>query len=185
MDKWNWAYVNLTAPQPYGDTITYRLGARWLGDCEVVEDWGCGAGWFKEFCKNTYIGIDGSDTPYLTKKEDLVNYRSNADGIFMRHILEHNHEWRTILRNAIESFQKRMCLILFTPLVETTKIIAINPKYGDVPDIAFAMDDLVQIFEEYGLQHKYETISTQTQYRTETIIYLEKPTSRDESFLTS
>ena len=174
MDKWNGAYRNLKAPEPYGDTITYRLGARWLADCEIVEDWGCGAGWFKQFCKPIYIGIDGSDTPYLNKKADMVNYRSSVDGIFMRHVLEHNHEWETILRNALESFQKRMCLILFTPLRETTTVIATNPGYGNVPDISFSIKELTSIFDEYGLKYTFETFQTETQYKTETIIYLEK-----------
>jgi hypothetical protein len=63
MDKWNNSYSKLRVPEPYGDTVTYRLGADWLRECNVVEDWGCGAGWFKQFCKApTYIGIDGSNT---------------------------------------------------------------------------------------------------------------------------
>jgi hypothetical protein len=72
MDKWNNSYSKLRVPEPYGDTVTYRLGADWLRECNVVEDWGCGAGWFKQFCKApTYIGIDGSNTPFLTKKAIL------------------------------------------------------------------------------------------------------------------
>jgi hypothetical protein len=174
MDKWNSSYKNLNKPEPYGDTITYRLGARWLKDCEVVEDWGCGAGWFKQFCKTIYIGIDGSDTPFANKKADLVHYESSVDGIFMRHILEHNHEWRAVLENALRSFEKRMCLILFTPLTDKTTVIATNPGYGNVPDISFAMSDLEELFSRYNITYTYETFKTETQYKTETIIYLEK-----------
>jgi hypothetical protein len=175
MNKWNAGYEKLKAPEPYGDTVTYRLGAIWLQPCSTVEDWGCGAGWFRQFCTApTYIGIDGSDTPFLTKKADLVSYRSSVEGIFMRHILEHNHDWKAILRNAIQSFSKRMCLILFTPLTETTRVIATNPGYGNVPDISFAIKDLEAIFTEYGLSYRYETFPTETQYGTETILYLEK-----------
>ena len=173
MDKWNAIYKKLTTPEPYGDTITYRLGARWLSTCDIVEDWGCGAGWFKQFCKTIYIGIDGSDTPFANKKVDLVTYRSNVDGIFMRHVLEHNHEWKSILENALQSFQKRMCLILFTPLTETTRVITTNPVYGNVPDISFSLHELETIFRKHQVKYTYETFITETQYKTETIIYLE------------
>ncbi len=175
MDKWNGSYHKLKEREPYGDTITYQYGAIWLTGCETVEDWGCGAGWFETFCKApNYIGIDGSDTPFLTKKADLVLYKSDVDGIFMRHILEHNYEWKTILYNALESFRKRMCLILFTPLVDTTRVIATNPGYGHVPDISFSMRELEDIFKYHGVKYSYETIKSETQYGEETVIYLEK-----------
>lgn len=174
MDKWNTSYKSLTTPEPYGDTITYRLGARWLSSCEVVEDWGCGAGWFKQFCKTIYIGIDGSNTPFANKKVDLVTYHSRVDGIFMRHVLEHNHEWQSILENALRSFEKRMCLILFTPLSDETHVIATNPGYANVPDISFSMNELETIFRKHNVNYTHETFITETQYKTETIIYLER-----------
>jgi hypothetical protein len=174
MNHWNESYKSLQTPAPYGDTITYRLGARWLKDCEIVEDWGCGAGWFKQFCTPIYIGLDGSDTKFANKKVDLKTYRSTSDGIFMRHVLEHNYEWRTILENALDSFQTRMCLILFTPLVPVTRTITTNPGYGNVPDISFALSELEGIFRSHGISFTHETFKTETQYGTETIIYLEK-----------
>jgi hypothetical protein len=175
MNKWNTPYKNLVVPEPYGDTITYRLGSDWLHNCSTVEDWGCGAGWFRRFCKSQYIGIDGSDTPFLTKKVDLINYRSSVEGIFMRHVLEHNYDWKVILENALDSFSKRMCLILFTPLTEKTTVITTNPGYGDVPDISFSMKELESIFEKHNVSYTYETFKTETQYNTETTIYIEKP----------
>ena len=78
-----------------------------LKDCKIIEDWGCGMGWFKQFVKSKYIGLDGSKTPHSDKKVDLTKYKSSVDGIFMRHILEHNFEWEKILRNACQSFTKK------------------------------------------------------------------------------
>lgn len=93
----------------------------------------------------------------------------------MRHVLEHNYDWKVILENALDSFSKRMCLILFTPLTEKTSVITTNPVYGDVPDISFSMKELESIFEKHNVSYTYETFKTETQYNTETIIYFEKP----------
>ena len=62
----------------------------------------------------------------------------------MRHILEHNHDWRLVLENALASFDKKFCLILFTPFSDgQTKVLKENKKYGvDVPDISFAKADI-------------------------------------------
>lgn len=174
MNKWNHTYQNLDAPWAYCDTITYRLGAKWLKDCDAVEDWGCGAGWFKQFCEPIYIGIDGSDTKYANKKVDLTEYRSKVDGIFMRHVLEHNYDWAKILHNALDSFQKKMCLVLFTPLVEKTTVITTCPGYDNIPDISFSMQELEEIFRSHGVKFSYDTYITETGYKTETIIYLER-----------
>jgi len=38
----------------------------------------------------SYIGIDGSNTKYADKIEDLVLYKTKVDAIHMRHVLEHN-----------------------------------------------------------------------------------------------
>jgi hypothetical protein len=107
-DKWNTWYKDLTIDNigsfRYGNTETYNLGYNFLKDCNIIEDWGCGVGGFKKnFINNDlnkYIGIDGSKTPFADIKTDLTQYISNTDGIFMRHILEHNYEWKKILENA-------------------------------------------------------------------------------------
>jgi hypothetical protein len=91
LGKWNKWYTGLQGTLPssfrFADTITYSLGAKFLEDCTIVEDWGVGAGGFKKYRPDA-IGIDGSQTPFADKIVDLVNYRSNVDGIFMRHVLE-------------------------------------------------------------------------------------------------
>lgn len=177
LGKWNRWYYGLRAndPQPYGDTITYQLGADWLQDCAVIEDWGCGKGWFSKFVsKSKYIGIDGSHSPFAEKIVDLVNYQSNVSGIYMRHVIEHNYEWKPILINALESFTERMVLVLFTPLSEETHEIYYNVDPG-VPDISFAENDLLHLFQLTGVSvHHSDTVENHTNYGGETIYYLEK-----------
>lgn len=179
MDKWNGWYANLnenSQPFHYGNTITYEKAADFLYDCAEVEDWGCGGGYFKNFCKTKYIGVDGSNTPFASVKAELETYKSNVDGIMLRHVLEHNYQWKQILENAISSFNKKCCLILFTPLTTVTKEIAHNRHVGvDVPDISFsfkAIDDIIR--ENPTLTYTFETLNTATQYRVETIFYIEK-----------
>jgi len=182
MDKWNASYKNKTkemGAMAYGDTCTYGKGYEFLKTCKKVEDWGCGLGGFKRFIKLEdsieYVGIDGSVTPWADVKADLVNYKSETEGIFMRHIIEHNFEWETLLQNAFRSFSKKMCLILFTPFTEKTKQIAYNLIHGvDVPDLSFSKNDLIKLMEQYGITYRLETYATSTQYGVEHVFYLEK-----------
>jgi hypothetical protein len=182
-DKWNEWYKNLTKNDMgsflYGDTITYTLGYKFLETCDKIEDWGCGVGGFRRFFinenVNKYIGIDGSKTPFADIKVDLKDYTSEVDGIFMRHVLEHNYDWKIILENACKSFKKKMCLILFTPFSSETKEIAHNLKHGvDVPDLSFNKNELISIFENYNIIYELNTIKSNTGYNIEHIFYLTK-----------
>jgi len=181
-DKWNLWYkdlnINTMGSFMYGDTVTYQLGYDFLKSCETVEDWGCGAGGFKRFFNDSttkYIGIDGSKTPFSDIKADLIEYTSNVEGIFMRHILEHNYQWKVVLENACKSFSKKMCLVLFTQFSEETKEIAHNLQHGvDVPDLSFNKDDLVSVFEKYNIKYELVTMQTATGYGVEHIFYLTK-----------
>jgi hypothetical protein len=182
-DKWNKWYNGLTKEDigafRYGDTITYKLGYDFLKTCDTIEDWGCGVGGFKRLFSNEdlhkYTGIDGSKTPIADKKEDLTKYISNVDGIYMRHVLEHNYDWKLILENACKSFNKKMCLVLFTPFSNVSKEIAHNLKHGvDVPDLSFNKDELLSIFEKHNITHELKTIESNTGYRCEHIFYLNK-----------
>jgi hypothetical protein len=176
LNKWNNWYKNIDKnnPQAYGDTITYKKGSEFLKDCKIIEDWGCGMGWFKQFVKSKYIGLDGSKTPHSDKKVDLTNYTSSVDGIFMRHILEHNFEWEKILRNACQSFTTKFILILFTPFSDKTDVIKMNYK-PTVPDLSFRRDDITDILDEYNLNYSIETINnSDTEYNIEYIFYINK-----------
>ena len=157
----------------YGDSVTYNLAAKFMSDVSELEDWGCGTAAFKKFYGGKYIGIDGTNNPFVDKVVDLRNYRSSVDGIMLRHVLEHNYDWKGVLENALLSFKKKLCLVIFTPFVEATHEIAHNGTSGvDVPDIAFNKQELESFFSD--LQWRVETRDTRTQYKIEHIYYIEK-----------
>lgn len=175
--RWESWYAAVTEPEAYGDTVTYRLGADWLADCPLVEDWGCGKGWLRQFVPAArYRGIDGSRSPFADDVVDLATYRSSVPGIFMRHVLEHNYDWRRILRNALASFTDRMALILFSPieLAGVTREIGYDDDPG-VPILSFALPDLATIIdEEPGVRFIWETLETDTAYGLETILRVQR-----------
>jgi hypothetical protein len=158
----------------YGDDTTYKRGIAFLDGYGTIEDWGCGFAHAKTFvAKSQYIGIDGS-SKHADRLADLRDYTSHVDCIFMRHVLEHNVDWRRILDNAVTSFQKRMVLIIFTPLAETTRVIGTNASITSfpVPDISFSRSDLTDCFN--GVRYTEESLATDTQYGIEHMFYLEK-----------
>lgn len=168
--RWNNWYAGMTEPAAYGDTTTYQLGADWLADCALVEDWGCGKGWLSTLIPpNRYRGVDGSATPFAHVTADLAEYQSAVPGVFLRHVLEHDRRWAQILDNAVATAQERLVVILFTPLAETTHEIAWNASLG-VPDIAFRLADVTGRIEAGGMVCETETLPTNTQYGQETIL---------------
>lgn len=170
VDKWN--YNNFNTPVSYGDTTTYKLGAEFLKNCTTVEDWGCGTAFFSTVLDSEvkYIGVDGSQSKFNSLHTDLVKYTSSVDGIFMRHVLEHNHNWEPILKNALASFKSRMVLVLFTPTSDSTHVIANNAN--GVPDIAFNLADIETHLKPF--RYRMEVVKTDTQYGIETIFYIER-----------
>ena len=68
-----------------------------------------------------YWGIDLDPSVSADHTADLATYTSTADGLFMRHVLEHDLRWRSLLRNALASFRRRMVLVLHTPFVRATE----------------------------------------------------------------
>ena len=131
----------------YGAVASYQLAAMFLEDCRDVEDWGCGFGTFRRYCLSPqYIGIDGSESPAADAVVDLSKYTSDVEGILVRHVLEHNPiGWRQIFMNAIESFSKKMVLVIYTPFGDVTR----NVRRQSPADIwvpvamSFRKDDLV------------------------------------------
>lgn len=176
INKWDSMYAGVTERQPYGDSTTYQKGAAFLGILPV-EDWGCGLGWYRNFAQGPYIGLDGSHSKHADAIVDLGTYRSPTDAIFMRHVLEHNHDWRPILKNALASFTKKMVLVLFTPFGDETRVLT-EPEYAPgvkIPDISFARKDIVSEIESAGgITMNEETIRTGTCYGVEHVFYLSK-----------
>jgi hypothetical protein len=165
-----WDYRN-TEQFSYGDDTTYRKGMSFLDGYGTVEDWGCGTAYAKRFLKSSnYLGIDGSKSDFVDKVVDLRSYTSEADCIFMRHILEHNRDWPKILSNAVNSFQKRMVLIIFTPFSDETR--EMDTTGVAVPDISFRKEDVTTFFKHYKCTE--ESLTTDTQYNVEHVFYIEK-----------
>jgi len=125
----------------YGVEESYKVGMDWLSPCSSVEDWGCGPAYSKKYRKGAYFGVDGT-TGYCDLVADLREYRSEKPGIFMRHVLEHNHEWRRILENALASFTERMALIFFTPWQDETCVLSVVPN-TEIPLIGFRKQDIL------------------------------------------
>lgn len=172
LGKWNRWYTDLDEPQSYGSTETYRIGAEFLADCDTIEDWGCGKGFMRTLIDpKRYRGIDGSETRFADIVADLFNYRSKADGVFLRHVLEHDYRWAQILENAAWSARRKLVVVLFTPMSDKTHEIAWNEDPG-VPDLSFCIDDLEAILlDKFDL--KYQQLETKTQYGSETVLLCE------------
>ena len=171
--RWLGFHAGATSEVAYGDVTTYEKGARFL-DGLAVEDWGCGLGWFRRHLRGGYRGIDGSRSRFSDVVADLCSYTSRSEGLFMRHVLEHNQDWQRILRNAVASFTRRMALVIFTPLADYTTVLC-NREYAPglfIPDISFARRDLVREFEPHLVGE--ESLQTATQYGLEHVFYLEK-----------
>jgi hypothetical protein len=170
--KWDELYQNLTEERLWGDDTTYRLAAEYLADADAVEDWGCGSGGFRLFCKTHYIGVDGSATPFADKVVDLCNYTSSADGILLRHVLEHNVEWEKILHNAVNSFKKKLCIILFTPFGRKTRIMTYDAA-ADIVTLSFCKNDIARHFSgcRWSLD---EGIRTESYYKVEHIFFISR-----------
>lgn len=175
LNKWNQWYSNLNNMEAYGDTSSYRLGADFLSDCSEIEDWGCGKGWFRTVIPSTskYVGLDGSHNKFVDKHVDLESYRSSVEGIFMRHVLEHNYGWENVLSNAVQSFSKKMVLVLFTPWSNgETKQIGFTDSVG-VPDLSFAKTDIEKHLEKLNFEY-IELVSPETFYGIEYVYLIKK-----------
>jgi SAM-dependent methyltransferase len=173
-----WDYTSITSRRLYGETITCQLSVDFLDEVGgVIEDWGCGMGGAKDFVqKSEYVGIDFTPSPFTDLVIDLEDYCSKVDCILVRHVLEHNHNWKKILENAVGSFTQRLALILFTPFSDVTRDIA--PEEATVPDYSFKLEDIMSCLK--GLDVKIEELITDTQYGVEYIFYIKRPNMKDK-----
>lgn len=177
-----WSYRYDGHPFAYGSEVSYRIGALLLRDCSTIDDWGCGAQWFREEMRGInqtcqVIGIDGS-AGSCDVIADLATYSptEQPDGLFMRHVLEHNRNWRGILKNALQSFRRRMVLVLFTPFsTETHSLYEYTfPQGGSVPNISFRREDLEAVIHAGGCRPWIAEIeSPRTDNGSETVIVIE------------
>jgi hypothetical protein len=109
-------YAGVTQPQPYGeDDASYMRAGMFLSGPGLVEDWGCGTTYARRYIGAPYRGIDGVPSKFNDAQVDLATYRSKTPKALMRHVLEHNWDWRDVLENFLSSFTDRAVLILFLP----------------------------------------------------------------------
>ena len=106
----------------------------------------------------------------------MAKYRSNSEGIYIRHILEHNDEYKKILDNALMSFTNTLILVLFTPFTDNseTDIISSCKLEGRViPDIAFNKNHIIKIIEEKNCSYELvENIKSKTFYNFENMFII-------------
>jgi len=151
----------------YGVEGSYYRGMEWLKNCDMVEDWGCALCHARKYrdthAKKGYRGIDGT-AGKADVIADLSTYRSLTDGLFMRHVLEHNLDWRIILNNALSSFTKRMSLIMFLQLSECDEAPEQDPS-GPItlqisgPDLREMIAPYVQMeLRVKKAEHKIDTV---------------------------
>jgi hypothetical protein len=117
--RWQWFYDTQPSEGPFAfdpAERVFQIGADWFAGCATIADWGCGGGLLSRFVgADRYVGVDGSTTAAVSVVADLTDYHVHSDGVFMRHVLEHNYRWERILDNALDAFDQRMVLVLFTP----------------------------------------------------------------------
>ena len=181
LNKWDYSGVDSVC---YSDVKqeSYKKSAEFLGD--NVEDWGCGTGWSKRYFK-TYRGIDGSAHENVDEIVDLVNYTSDVDNILLRQVLELNVEWRKILENIKKSFRKKLCIVIFTPFSDTTKIGEVEKVLTskgvetgkDLNLMYFNKEDILNYFPSTEFKVTEEVIKTGQGYNQDWIIYIERITN--------
>jgi hypothetical protein len=182
LGKWDSYYKSWTpgVAGRYGGENSYRRAYGWLEDCEVIEDWGCGRGYFQSLCKpGQCVGLDCSCSPWADLQVDLVTYRTKVDGIHMRGVLEHNVDWRMILENALASFQKRMVLTFWTPWSEGETKLIMTDKENDTPVYSFNQGEILGILTAAGVQWKppERLDDPESMFKMVNMIYLSKPVS--------
>lgn len=178
---WDRTYAGSPGRAVYGDPLTVEKAAAFFKHREIatVEDWGCGLGGLKNHLakRQRYIGVDGSRSPYADVIADLEHYKSEADAIHLRHVLEHNPRWEIVLDNVLRSFRRRLVLTLFTPLMEETRVIAEYPNFNGtgvtMVDIAFRREDIVSRLTGFDWKAQ-EGLRTRTQYGVEHMYFLRR-----------
>lgn len=150
-----WDYSAAGKPSAYDDTASYAIAGGWVsGHGGIVEDWGCGTGWMKRCITGAkYRGLDGAKSHWSDRVVDLRHYRSDVPYAVMRHVLEHNADWRLIAENFSDSWHERAAVVLFIP-PQPEDVIVSGPDWP-VPDIAVSGPDLIEILGRHGTRFQY------------------------------
>lgn len=171
---WTYQYPGPEHVLPFGDDVTYRMGLGWLyEECRDVQDWGCGPAYGRRLCPpgSRYFGVDGSpgSAGLADAVCELTAWRPDPrpQGIFMRHVLEHNEfGWQDVLAHALGSFTRRFCLVVFTPFSvgETRRL---RPPGDPYCDLSFNYGELTGKLE--GFRWTARALPTATQYGSEVL----------------
>lgn len=155
----SWDYRNRSDRFPYDDTPSYRVAGEWLSGLALVEDWGCGTAWARDYINSPYVGLDGAWSRWCDSQVDLRTYTSQVPGIFMRHVLEHNADWRVIASNFAKSWVQRAALILFIP-PQPEELDVGGPDWP-VPDLAVSGPELFAILDTGDVVFEYHQLEYQ------------------------
>lgn len=179
------------------DGITIQMIAVALKKFGVssVEDWGCGYTVLRSLLVASgvkYFGVDGSDVQNCHITADLRTRVSDRSPqvVILRHVLEHNTDWQTILSNALKSTQTYVIAVLFTPWLpgkttETSKVVNKYP-FGTLtaenPMVELMLSkqcfDSVVKNEGFEIIEDISNILTPSSYGNETFIVMKrKPSS--------
>jgi hypothetical protein len=145
-------------PVPFGDTISYEIGAKFI-DGLPTEDWGSGYGWFMKVHTGPYTAVNNvsvMDVPEIVA--DLHVYKSSTPAIFLRAVLEHTTNWRSVLNNAIASATEKIVLVVTTPDGNDKVIKYIQTT--EIPDIALPWQEIDKMFLTSGWNIKKRVLET-------------------------
>jgi len=173
--RWDYSHWAGREPEPYGDEVTYRLGLGWLAalGCERIEDWGAGLAYGRRFApEGRYTAIDScpSAAPWVDHFADLLAWEGRPDGLFMRHVLEHEPRWEALLDHAAASFGSAMCLVIFTPFGERTAPL----RADSFLDLSFRKADLTARLTGPGLSFTERRVVTGTRYGAEHVFFIRR-----------
>ena len=184
MGRWTESFS--VEPHPFGEETSYRKAVDFLDVGGVLEDWGCGTGWARRYVKNsTYVGLDGSPRPEGTRADpatglpyvyadrivDLREYRSDADSILLRQVLESNWEWREILANLLASFRRRAVIVLFTPFSASGREVNKRPDL-EIPELRIPCGEFMGLVGPTLARE--ETLASNYLNQIEQMFYLER-----------
>ena len=171
VDGWAEIHADAQDPRAFGEALTYAIAASYLRGCAEVHDWGCGTGYLRGYVPEgqPYLGIDGTRTQWANVVTDLTDWKTPAEGVVLRHVLEHNPAWRTVLQNAVRSTRVRLAVIFFVPLCEGSAEQDMTP-WGPYRNLALPGDGVVEIIERELHIEAHYTIATDTEFGSETMI---------------
>lgn len=154
-------------------------------EVKTLEDWGCGICICQKYFRPdiSYTGVDGTKVLETVKVADLNEYKSKVDAIFMRHVLEHNPNWRQMLQNLLDSFTRKAIIMVFTPFSKEAHDTSVPSGYvgvnnkGEkvsVPDINMVRSDFEEILKKNNVSYAVKEMNTKTVYGMDTVFYLSK-----------